>query len=439
MKTTVTELPESRVRVEAEVPPEEVAKRVEQTARSIGRDLRIPGFRKGKVPAPVVIRRVGREAVLDEAIRSSLGRWYVEAVERAGIAPVGDPDLDMGEGGLPGENEPLTFSIEIGVRPKAELGEYKDLQVGRRAPDASDEAIDKEIEQLRERAARLDTVDAAAETGDFVVMDYKGYVDDEPFEGGEGRDQLLELGSGRLIPGFEEQLVGTKAGDEKQVEVSFPDDYGAEHLAGKPARFDVEIKEIKRKELPALDDDFAVESAGFDTLEELREDVRTRLEETEMRQIESEFREAVLDAAVANATLEVPESLIEARAKELLDQTLHSLSHQGISKEIYLQISGKSEEELLEEAKPDADKALRREAVLTAIVAAEGLSATDDEVLEALADAPEGEGKNAKKLLDRLRSEGRLDTVKEDLAARKAVDLLIDSAQATDAEQAPSS
>src|SRR3712207_4323153 len=170
MKTTVTELPESRVRVEAEVPPEEVAKRVEQTARSLGRDFRIPGFRKGKVPAPVVIRRIGREAVLDETIRSSLGKWYVEAIDAAGIAPVGDPDLDLGESGLPGEGEPVTFSIEIGVRPKAELGEYKDLQVGRRAPDASDEAIDKEIDQLRDRAARLDTVDAAAETGDFVVM-----------------------------------------------------------------------------------------------------------------------------------------------------------------------------------------------------------------------------------------------------------------------------
>jgi trigger factor len=439
MKTTVTELPESRVRVEAEVPPEELAKRVEQTARSIGRDLRIPGFRKGKVPAPVVIRRVGRDAVLDEAIRSSLGRWYVDAIEAAGIAPVGDPSIDMGESGLPAEGQPLEFSIEIGVRPKAELGEYKGLQVGRRVPDAGDEAIDKEIEQQRERAARLDTVEDAAGTGDFVVMDYKGFVDGEAFEGGEGRDQLLELGSGRLIPGFEEQLVGAKAGDERKVEVTFPEEYQAEHLAGKPATFEVTVKEVKRKELPALDDDFAVEAAGFDTLEELREDVRNRLEEAETRQIEAEFREAVLDAAVANATLDVPDALIEARGKELLDQTLHSLSHQGISKEIYLQISGKTEDELLEEAKPDADKALRREAVLTAIVAAEGIEASDEEVLEALGTSATDGKTTPKKLLDRLRSEGRLDAVKEDLAARKAVDMLVESAQATDAEQAPSS
>jgi trigger factor len=435
MKTTVTELPESRVRVEAEVPPEEVARRIEQTARAIGRDLRIPGFRKGKVPPPVVIKRVGREAVLDETIRNSLGRWYVDAIAEAGIAPVGDPDLDMGDK-LPGEGEPLTFSIEIGVRPTAELGEYKGLKVGRRVPDAGDEAVDKELEQLRERAARLDTVDAAAEQGDFVVMDYTGYVDGEKFEGGEGRDQLVELGSGRLIPGFEDQLVGAKAGEERKVEVTFPDDYGAEHLAGKAATFEVTVKEVKRKELPELNDEFAEEAAGFDTLEELREDIRKRLEESEERQIESEFREAVVDAAVANAKIEVPDALVEARAKELLDQTLHTLSHQGISKEIYLQISGKTEEELLEEAKPDADKALRREAVLTAIVQAEGIEVSDDEVLEALGESAERGGTKPKKLLERLRSEGRLDAVKEDLAARKAVDLLVETAQATDAEQA---
>lgn len=438
MKTTVTELPESRVRVEAEVPPEEVAKRVEQTARSIGRDLRIPGFRKGKVPAPVVIKRVGRDAVVDETIRGTIGKWYVDAVREAGIAPVGDPDLDLGEQ-MPAEGEPLTFTIEIGVRPTAELGEYKGLTVGRRVPDAGDEAIEKELDQLRERAARLDTVEDAANTGDFVVMDYKGFIEGEAFEGGEGRDQLLELGSGRLIPGFEDQLVGVKAGEDRKVEVSFPDDYQAEHLAGKPATFEVTVKEVKRKELPELNDEFAEESAGFDTLDELREDIKNRLEESESTTIEGEFREAVLMAAVDNATIEVPEALVDARAKELLDQTLHSLSHQGISKDIYLQISGKTEEELLEEAKPDAEKALKQEAVLTAVVAAEKIEISDDEVLEALQGDAERSGTKPKKLLERLKSEGRVDAVKEDLAARKAVDLLVESATATDAEPASQS
>jgi trigger factor len=428
MKTTVTELPESRVRVEAEVPPDEVQKRIDQAARSLGRDIRIPGFRKGKVPPPVIIQRVGREAVVDAAVRESLGRWYVAAVDDAGVATIGDPDLDLPEK-LPDEGEPLTFSFEIGVRPTAKLGDYKGLEVGRREPEVRDEQIDQEIDALRERLARLETHDGTAENGDFVVMDYVGSMDGEEFEGGAGRDQLLELGSGRLIPGFEEQLTGAKAGDHRTVEVAFPPDYGAEHLAGKDAVFEVDVKEVKRKQLPELDDDFAVEAAGFDSLDELRADIRKRIEEAESTQIERDYREHVVDAAVANATVDVPDALVEARARELWDRMLHSLSHQGINRDAYLRIAGKSEEDLLEEAKPDAEQALKREAVLTAVVEAEGIEVSDDEVAEALADSAEQGNVKPKKLLERLRTDGRLDAVKEDMAARKAVDLLAEQAK----------
>src|SRR5437588_7130715 len=216
--TTVTELPESRVRVEAHVAPEEVERRVQQAARDLGRQMRVPGFRKGKVPPPVVIRRLGREAVLDEALRSALGRWYVDAIDEAGISPVGEPDLDVGD--LPDEGQPLAFSIEIGVRPRAKLGQYKGLEVGRREPQVDDRQIDEEIERLRERLATLENVERAAENGDHVVMDYVGSIDGEEFQGGEGRDQLLELGSGRLIPGFEEQLIGARAGEDRTVGVT---------------------------------------------------------------------------------------------------------------------------------------------------------------------------------------------------------------------------
>ncbi|HEV3001251.1 MAG TPA: trigger factor [Solirubrobacteraceae bacterium] len=434
MKTTVTELPESRVRVEAEVPADEVQKRLNQTAQSLGSELRIPGFRKGKVPPPVVIRRIGREAVLDETIRSSLGRWYVAAIDDAGIAPIGDPTLAVGD--PPPEGQPLTFSIEIGVRPKARLGEYRGVEVGRREPQVEDAQVDAEVEALRERLARLDTVEEPAENGDFVVMDYRGSVDGTAFEGGEGRDQLVELGSGRLIPGFEEQLTGASAGEERTVEVAFPPDYPAQQLAGRDAVFEVTVKEVKRKRLPELDDDFAVEAAGFDSLQELRDDVRKRLEEAEERQIDAEFRQAALDAAVAEAKVDVPEQLVADRAREVFEQTMHSLGHQGISKEAYLRIAGKGEDELVAEAQPDAEQALRREAVLTAIVAAEGIEVSDEEVLEALGADAERSGVKPKKLLDRLRSEGRLDAVKEDLAARKALDLVAEHAKAIPVEQA---
>src|SRR4051812_39743234 len=309
---TVTELPESRVRVQAEVPAAEVERRVAQAARRLGRGLRVPGFRAGKAPAPVIVQRMGRAAVLDEAVRESIGTWYAAAVDAARIAPVGEPQLDLSD--LPQQGEPLRFSIEIGVRPKAELGDYKGVEVGKREPDVSDEAITAELDRLRERSARLDTVERPAAEGDFLVMDYLGTLDGEPFAGGEGRDQMVELGSGRLVPGFEEQLTGAAAGEDRTVTVSFPEDYGAPDLAGEEAAFAVTVKEVKAKELPPLDDDLAAE-AGFDTLDELREDVRARLRETDEQRIEAEFRETTLDAAVANATVEIPDALLEARSR----------------------------------------------------------------------------------------------------------------------------
>ena len=339
VSTTVTELPESRVRVEAEVPAAEVEKRVAQAAKALGRNLRVPGFRTGKVPPPVIIQRVGRDAVLDEAVRESIAGWYSAAIDGANVVPVGEPDLNLSE--LPGEGEPLRFSIEIGVRPEAKLGDYQGLEVGRREPNVGDEAIQAEIEALRERSAKLETTDRAAASGDFVVMDFLGTLDGEPFAGGEGRDQMVELGSGRLVPGFEDQLEGASAGDERTVKIAFPDDYGAEDLAGREAEFAVTVKEVKAKDLPELDDDLAAE-AGFDTLDELREDIRERLSETQTAQIDAEFREAALDSAVAAATIDLPDALIDARARELWDQMAHTLSHQGIPKETYLQIAGKS-------------------------------------------------------------------------------------------------
>jgi trigger factor len=433
LTTTVTELPESRVRVEAQVPAEEVERRVQQAARQLGRQLRIPGFRKGKVPPPVVIRRLGREAVLDEALRSALGSWYVDAIDQAGIAPVGEPQLNVGD--LPAEGQPLGFSIEIGVRPEAKLGEYKGLEVGRREPQVDDAAIDQELENLRDRSATLDTVERPAQTGDHVVINYLGKVDGEPFEGGEGRDQLLELGSGRLIPGFEEQLVGASAGEEREVSVTFPDEYPNE-LAGKDATFDVTLTEVKEKRPPELNDEFASESAGFDSLEELREDISTRLRENDERAIEREFEEAVLEAAVNEAQVDLPDQLIHARAHELLEQTMSALTRQGISKEAYLQIAGKDEETLAHEAEPDAAGALRREAVLAAIIAAEQIEPTDEEVLEALEPVAERNGTTAAKLLEDLGSSGRLDAIREDVANRQAVDLLVREAKPISVEQA---
>jgi trigger factor len=446
VKTTVTELGESRVRVQVEVPPGEVQGRVEHRARQLGRELKLPGFRKGKVPAPLVLQRVGREAVLDEAVRDSLPSWYSDAIESAGIVPVGDPQLDLGE--LPSHGQALEFSIEIGVLPKAVLGEYQGLEVARREPESTDEQIQLEVEAMRERLARLDTVEREAGQGDFVVVDYVGYLPPEdhglgdpanpaaePFEGGEGRDQLVELGGGNLIPGFEEGLLGSAAGETRTIELAFPADYGAEHLAGKDASFEITVKEVKEKRLPEVDEDFAID-AGFDSVEELREDVRRRLIAAEEQKIEGEFREAALDAAVAQAQVPVTQALTEARAKEMWERTLHSLSHRGISREAYLQITGREEPEILAEMLPDAEQALRREAVLTAIVAAEGIVPSEEDLLEALGSTAEREGVAAEKLLEELQRAGRLEEVREDLAARQAIEFVAEHSTPISPEKA---
>jgi trigger factor len=433
VSTTVTELPESRVRVEAEVPAAEVEKRVAQAAKQLGRNLRVPGFRTGKVPPPVIIQRVGRDAVLDEAVRESIAGWYTAAIDRAKVVPVGEPDLNLAE--LPGEGQPLRFSIEIGVRPEANLGDYQGLEVGRREPNVDDAAIQAEIEALRERSAKLETTDRAAASGDFVVMDFLGTLEGEPFPGGEGRDQMVELGSGRLVPGFEEQLEGASAGDERTVKIEFPEDYGAAELAGREAEFAVTVKEIKAKDLPEIDDDLAAE-AGFDTLDELREDIRTRLSEAQTQQIDAEFREAAVDSAVAAATIDVPDALIDARAREQWEQMAHTLSHQGIPKETYLQISGKTEDEIIADNREAAGQDLRREAVLAAVVEAEGIEASDEELLESLERSAAAERTSPKKLLERLRSNGRLDSLRAELAQRKAIDHIAESAKPISVEQA---
>jgi trigger factor len=433
--TTVTELPDSRVRVEAQVAPEEVERRIQQTARELGRQMRIPGFRKGKVPPQVVIRRVGREAVLDEALRSALGSWYADAIDGAGIAPVGEPDLDV-PSELPAEGQPLEFSIEIGVRPTAKLGQYKGLEVGRREPAVEEAQIDEEIERLRDRLASLETVERPAETGDHVVIDYVGSVDGTEFEGGTGRDQLLELGSGRLVPGFEEQLIGASAGDERTVTITFPEDYQATELAGQEAQFAVTISEVKAKRLPDINDDFASEAAGFDTMAELREDIGQRLRTSDERSLEREFEDAVIEAAVAEAQVEVPDKLVHARAHELLEDTFTMLARQGISKESYLRFSGRDEETLAHEAEPEAAAALKREAVLAAVVEAENIEPTDEQVREALEPSAERQGTTVDKLLERLRETGRLDRMRQEVATRQAVELLVAEAKPISVDQA---
>jgi len=438
LKTTVTELPDSRVRVEVEVPPAEVSRALESAAGRIARDMRFPGFRKGKVPAPVVIGRLGREAVLDEAVRDRLGRWYTTAVRDAQLASIGEPEISLGE--LPAEREPFTFSFEIGVRPTATLGQWRGLEVPRCEASVEDELIDRQIEQARERLARLEPVERPAAQGDFLVIDYSGSVDGEPIEGAQARAQLIELGGGNLIPGFEEGLLGASAGDQRTLALHFPEDYGSPALAGQDASFEVTVSEVREKVLPEIDDDFALDAAGMDSLAELREDLRTKLLEADEAAVAREFREAVIDAAADAATVTVPAPLIEARAREAWEQRLHTLSHRGVSKDAYLSIIGSTEEQMLADARPSAERALRAEAVIAAIVAAEAIEPSDDELLAALQSSVEpdesGRVPDPAKLLTQLRRSGRLEELRADVASDQALDRLVAAAVAISPERA---
>src|SRR6266545_3101649 len=274
MKTAVTELADSRVRIEVEVDPADLEKRLGRTARDLAREMKVPGFRKGKVPAEMVVQRVGRETVLEETLRASLPEWYERALLDTGVNPVGDPKLDVSA--MPGDGEPLAFSIEVAVRPAAQLGDYRGLEVGRIEPEVPDEAVDAELERLREGFASLKPVEREAREGDF----------------------LLELGSEGLLDGFDEALGGAKAGEQRTAEVRFPGDYRPEHLAGKEARFEITVREVREKELPELGDEFASTASEFDTLDELRADIADKIKAALDRQAEQQFREAAVDAAV---------------------------------------------------------------------------------------------------------------------------------------------
>jgi trigger factor len=436
VKTNITELPDSRVRVDVEVPTEALERELKSAAADLGREMRVPGFRSGRVPPEVVLRQVGREAVLDEAVRRGLPSWYEQALSDTGIQTVGDPQVDLAD--LPEKGAPLAFTIEIGVVPPARLGDYRGLEVGRREPKVDDQEIQAELERLRESHASLENVDRAAGEGDYVVMDYVGSLEGEPFEGGEGRGQVVELGSGRLIPGFEEQLVGASAGDERTVELTFPGDYPAEQLAGRDASFAVQVKEVKEKRLPELDDDFAVEAGGYDSLDELRDEIESRIAQAEERAIDGEFREAAVDAAVANAQVEVPHELVHSKSHEMWQRTARRLAAQGVNPEQYLTMMGKSEEELVVEAEAEAETALKREAVLAAIVEAEGIEVSDGEIEQALRASapPDASDKQLKRALKRARAQGAEEALREDIAMRKAVDLVVESAKPIEAERA---
>lgn len=408
---------------------------MQRAARALARETRMPGFRKGKAPPSLVIQRLGFGSVLEQAIHDALPQWYEGALLASGVSPVGDPSIEIVSTPQE-EGEPLTFKFELGVLPRAKLGPYKGLEVGRAEVEVPAEAVEREVEHARRGFARLEPVERQAGPEDVLLIDFEGTIDGTAFEGSKTTDYLLELDSDRLIEGFGEQLLGAKAGEQRQFEITLTDQHRAEQLAGKRARFTVEVKEVRERVLPELDDDFAAEASQFDTLEELRADIRARLGEAVTQRIQEDFRVAAIDAVLAKATVEVPDELARARASERWERLERGLSARGVNPQTYLRMQGRTREEVIEESITDAELELKREAVLAAVAEAEAMEVSEEEMLEALAHSAEHERVAPAKLLARLREEGRDKVVGEEIRVRKALDLLVDSAKPIPIERA---
>ncbi|WP_025949396.1 trigger factor [Geobacillus thermocatenulatus] len=405
-----------------EVDAEKVNKGLDAAFKKVVKNITLPGFRKGKVPRVLFEKRFGVEALYQDALDILLPEAYAKAVEEAGIEPVSMPEIDIEQ---MEKGKSLIFKAKVTVKPEVKLGQYKGLEVEKMDATVTDEDVENELKRLQENYAELVVKeDGTVENGDTVVIDFEGFVDGEPFEGGKAENYSLEIGSGTFIPGFEEQLVGMKAGEEKEIQVTFPEEYHAEQLAGKPATFKVKVHEVKAKQLPALDDEFAKDvDEEVETLDELKAKIRARLEEAKKNEAETALRNAVIEKAAANAEMDIPEVMIKNETDRMLREFDQRLHMQGLNLQLYYQFSGQDEASLREQMKEDAEKRVRAALTLEAIAKAENIEVTDEEVNKELEKMAEAYKLSVDKLKELL---GSLDGVKEDLKWRKTVDFLVE-------------
>lgn len=408
-----------------EVDAAQVDEALDQAFKKVVKQINVPGFRKGKMPRFMFEKRFGVESLYQDAVDIMLPQAYGEAIDETDIEPVAQPeDIDI-EQIEKGKN--FIFTATVTVKPEVELGEYKGLEVEEQDATVTDEDVDAELKRLQEQQAELVVKEeGSVENGDTVVMDFKGFVDGEAFEGGEAENYSIEVGSGQFIPGFEEQLVGLSAGEEKDVEVTFPEEYHAEELAGKPATFKVTVHELKTKQLPELDDEFAKDvNDEVETLEGLKNKLNEQIKERKEREADASLRDQLVEKAAENATIDVPEAMIEAEVEQMLREFEQRLQMQGMNLELYFQFSGQDEAALREQMQEDAQKRVRTNLTLEAIAAAEALEVSEEEVdeeLEKMAGMYQTSAEELKKMLG-----GSTDRVKEDIKIRKAIDFLVEN------------
>ncbi|QPJ85568.1 trigger factor [Sarcina sp. JB2] len=387
----------------------------------------VQGFRKGKVPMAIVKKFYGVEVLFDDAINFCIDEAYPVALNENNVKPVDYPQIDVIE---VGEGKDLVFKAKVTTYPEVKLGEYKGVEVSYTKPEVTDEQIENQLKDIQAKNARIETkTEGKVEDKNIAVIDFKGFIDETPFEGGEGHDYDLEIGSGSFIGDFEQQLIGLEKGQSKDVNVTFPENYGREELNGKEAKFEVTVKDIKVKELPALDDEFAKEVSEFDTIAEYKADLKVKAEKANEERATRELQEKVIGQVVDNATIDLPQVMVDREVQNMIKDLEQRLSYQGLSLDQYFQFTGSSEEQMKDYMKENAERKVRTDLVLNAITDKENLEATEEE-LKAKAEevVKMYQSKDVDQMVDIL-LKSQAEALKADVVREKIVNMLVDSAK----------
>ena len=426
MSLQVENLEKNMAKLTIEVPAEQFSAAIKTAFDRNKNRFNIPGFRRGKAPLQMVEKMYGVEVLYEDAANIVLDASYPDAAEESGLEIVSRPDVDIVQ---IEKGKPFIYTATVAVKPEVTLGEYKGVEVEKADAEVTDADVDAELKRVQDQNSRLVTVeDRPVADGDQTVIDFEGFVDGEAFEGGKGEDYPLTIGSHSFIDNFEEQLIGKNIGDECEVNVTFPENYQAKELAGKPALFKVKIKEIKVKELPELDDEFAGEVSEFETLEDYRKDVRAKLSETKGRQAATENENRVVAKVVENASLEIPEAMIETETRNMVNDYAYRMQSQGLAFDQYLKYSGMTVEQFQEQLKPQAEQRIRTRLVMEAVVKAENIE-PDDEAVEREINAMAANYKMEADQVKTQLGENGLKQLKEDLAVKEAIDFVVAEAK----------
>ena len=426
MSLQVEKMEKNMAKLTIEVSAEELDKAMQNAYLKARGKISIPGFRKGKAPRKMIEQMYGKGIFLEDAANALIPEHYSKALEECDLEIVSQPEIDVTQA-EPGKA--FIFTAEVAVKPEVTLGEYKGVEVPKSETEVTDEDIDAEIKKEQEKNSRTVTVeDRGAENGDITTIDFEGFVDGVAFEGGKGTDYPLTLGSGSFIPGFEDQLVGAKAGDHVEVNVTFPEEYQAAELAGKAAVFQCDVKKVETKEIPELDDDFAQDVSEFDTLAEYREDVKKNLTEKKEKEARAAKENAAVDKAIENAEMEIPDAMLNTQVRQMMNDFASRMQSQGLTMEQYFQFTGMTAEKMQEEMKPQALKRIQTRLVLEKIAETENIEVSEDEVNEEISKMAEMYKMEADKLKELL-GDRELEQMKKDMAVQKAVTLVADEAK----------